>query len=145
MGPFNKKDAESQEPRIGRPPKLEPGTELTNFVKGLGVIQCSHDEVAAALLVGRTTWFEFKKKHPEINEAFEMAREGAGKAGLRRKLWKMADKHAGVVIFLAKNYLGMTDSHEFSGPRGGPIPHADVTAAMTPKEAANAYARTLRP
>ena len=50
-------------------------------------------------------------------EAFSMA-SCMGKISLRRYLFKLAEKNASVCIFLAKNYLGMTDKREITCESG---------------------------
>lgn len=68
---------------------------------------------------------------------FEKKRVG-GKIALRRNLMKMSEKHAAVAIFLAKNWLGMSDSHEITGAGGEPIKHEIIVSSQTAKNLTNA-------
>jgi hypothetical protein len=79
-------------------------------VKALCQIQCTGEEIAAVLGVSYDTLERRCKTDNTCSFAEYIKRESqGGKASLRRKLWKLADKSGGVAIFLAKNILGMKD------------------------------------
>ncbi|GAH75782.1 unnamed protein product, partial [marine sediment metagenome] len=44
-----------------------------------------------------------------------------GKIALRRNLFKLSERYPQAAIFLAKNWLGMSDKQEITGVGGGPI------------------------
>lgn len=85
-------------------------------------IQCSEQEIA--------DWFHCsvdtierrvrEKFGISFAEYFEKHRV-AGKIALRRTLFKLAERHPSMAIFLAKNWLGMVDKTEIVGEGGGPI------------------------
>ena len=50
-------------------------------------------------------------------EYFEKHRVG-GLISLRHNMFKLSEKHAGMAIFLAKNWLGMVDKTELANPIG---------------------------
>ena len=80
-------------------PRLEVDEDQ---IRALASIQCTYEEIAAVVGVSLDT---IKRNYaPLIKEA----REG-GKASLRRKQWKLADKSAAMAIFLGKNNLGQVD------------------------------------
>lgn len=135
----------AEKAKIGRPPALALTPALLQQVRALASLMCTHREVAAVLLVAYQTWLDFKERHPEAQTAFENG-QLEGKVSLRRKQFKLAEKNAGMAIFLGKNYLDQSDRQEISGPGGGPIETRDrtITPDMTDKEAAEAYEATLR-
>jgi hypothetical protein len=100
--------------KIGRPEK----PINWDTVKALCQIQCTGEEVASVLEVSYDTLERRCRSEKKISFAEYIKRESAGgKASLRRKLWRLADKSGGVAIFLAKNMLGMRDQpNEDSSP-----------------------------
>lgn len=90
----------------GRPPKdFDPKT-----FEGLCSIQCSNTEIYAVLDGQEDSVKSWVKRHYGIdfNEAKKRFSEG-GKASLRRKQSRLADRNAAMAIWLGKNWLGQTD------------------------------------
>jgi len=87
------------------------------------LIQCTGEEIAGVLGIDYDTLQnhckELKKK--DFSEYSLGKREG-GRASLRRKQWKLADKNASMAIFLGKNLLEQSDkqeiNHEHTFPTG---------------------------
>lgn len=109
--------------RGGRPPKLTPDAQTLKHLAGLGAIMCTTKESAAALDVSEPTFIKFLADHPEAREAFENGK-GKGRVSLRRTQFRLAEKHAGMAIFLGKNFLGQTDKQEFEHSGGIDVSHA---------------------
>jgi len=130
--------------RIGRPPKLVESDALIKQIMGLALIGCTLDEAANALFVHVNTFRTFLEENERSLEAWEMGPE-IGKMSLRRMQWKTA--RAGNVrmqIWLGKQRLGQADKmdHRHAGANGGPI--RTINGQMTPQEAAQAYADSIR-
>lgn len=87
-------------------------------------IQCSEEEIADWFHVSVDTLARRLKedKDQSFKEFFELHRVG-GKIALRRNMFKMAEKHPSMAIFLAKNWLGMKDSQEITGDENQPLRH----------------------
>jgi len=86
-------------------------------LRALGSIDCTREEAAAVLRVGRTTLYEFFRKFPEAVEAFEEGRE-EGKASLRRAQFKSAlNGNTAMQIWLGKQLLGQRDKHDIEVDR----------------------------
>ena len=104
--------------RTGRPKVNIDFKELEKLCH----IQCSEQEVA--------DWFHCsvdtierrlkEKYNTTFAEFFEKHRVG-GKIALRRNMFKMAEKHPSMAIFLAKNWLGMKESIPIVGDEERPI------------------------
>lgn len=75
--------------------------------------------------VSHQTFIATTQRHPEIEEALDRGRE-QGKVSLRRTQFRLAEKSAGMAIFLGKNYLDQSDKQEIS---------ADVKADVTVTDA----------
>jgi hypothetical protein len=72
-------------------------------------IGCTLGEIAAVQDLTASQLEHLRRKHPEIDAAIEKGREIL-KANLRRCMWKSAAGGAvAMQIFLAKNYLAMSD------------------------------------
>lgn len=99
--------------KTGRPlAKIDPAQ-----VEQLAAIQCSYAEMAAVL------GCDPKTLSNRFSQAIEKGRE-VGKSSLKRAQFKMAmGGNATMLIWLGKQHLGQHDkqSHEVSGPEGGPI------------------------
>jgi len=95
--------------RIGRP-KIE--INWTEFDKLLG-FQCTLAEIASWFNCNIKT-IERRVKQDKGVTFIEYAtyKRGAGLISLRRTLWRLSEKSAVVAMFLAKNYLGMSDRTE---------------------------------
>jgi hypothetical protein len=99
--------------RPGPRSRLEENfTDTLEQLRALGSIQCTREEAAAVLRVGRTTLWTFFRKYPEAVEAFEDGEE-EGKASLRRAQFKSAlAGNAAMQIWLGKQLLGQRDKHD---------------------------------
>ena len=74
-------------------------------------IQCTEKELLAVFSTNRHTlqrWVKETYEGMSFADVSKNFRE-AGKASLRRTLFQLAERKEGVAIFLAKNYLGMSD------------------------------------
>lgn len=112
-------------PNISKDPdayKLHPDAPTIKLLRGLGEIMCTMPEVAAALGCTDQCLRDFFKRCPEAERTYKEAKE-RGKASLRRTQFRLAQRNAGMAIFLGKNYLGQSDRSEFThlGPEGGPM------------------------
>lgn len=95
---------------VGRPRKE---IDLA-LVSQLAAIQCTDEEIAAAVGVCLETLIR-RKKEPEFLEALEGGK-AKGRISLRRTQWKMAQQgNATMAIFLGKNVLGQRDKPEEAG------------------------------
>ncbi len=82
-------------------------------LEGFCLIQCSLVEIAAFFNCSEDTIERRVKEHYGISfaEFFAKKRIG-GLISLRRNLFKLSEKQPAVAIFLAKNWLGMSDKQE---------------------------------
>ena len=77
-------------------------------VRKLARMQCTYDEIADVLGIARST-FQLKLQEPAIRQAYDSGRS-QGKMALRTKMFERAiDQSDRLAIFLAKNYLGMSE------------------------------------
>lgn len=97
----------------GRPQAIVPDAKTLKLIHGLGEIQATTRECAAVLGVSHQTFIATMQRHPEIAEALDRGKEN-GKVSLRRKQWRLADKNAGMAIFLGKNILDQTDRQDIN-------------------------------
>lgn len=105
MGIANKEAAAATKSKAGRPQK----TLDHNAVKQLAAIQCTDEEIAAALSVSLNTIRRRKQSDPVFAELIEEGR-AQGRASLRRIQWQMAKNGSAVMaIFLGKNILRQRD------------------------------------
>jgi hypothetical protein len=95
----------------GRPRKLHADKATLDQVAGLAQIHCTEVEASAVLHVARTTFRKFLDDYPEARAAWEDG-FGTGKVALRRSIYREAQKGGAVMIFAAKNWLGMADKQE---------------------------------
>ena len=98
------------EKKMGRPRKE---IDQTEFEK-LCALQCTLDEVCGWFGVQDDTlnkWCKETYDGRTFSEVFAEKRS-AGKISLRRNMMQLSAKNAIVAIFLAKNWLGMTDNVE---------------------------------
>lgn len=77
-------------------------------------IQCSLTEIAGVLRICEDTvetWCKrtYKEKFSDVYKRFS----ADGKMSLRRAQFRLAEKNAGMAIFLGKNYLGQRDMVEY--------------------------------
>jgi len=100
-------------------PKIEFTEKQYDMIDQLIKIQCTGEEIAAVLKVDYDTLGKRIKEKHEINlSEYIKNNKGAGKASLRRMLWKSAEKgNATTLKWLSANILGYTDKQavEHSG------------------------------
>ena len=95
--------------------------DRTNFEKLCG-LQCSLSEVAGFFDCSEDTVERWCKR--ELKESFAEAYKRysvAGKLGLRRSQFKLAEKSAAMAIFLGKQYLGQKDVTEVKATATGQL------------------------
>jgi len=99
--------------RPGPKSRLEENfADTIEQLRELGRIQCTQDEAASVLRVGRTTLWRFMRAYPEAAEAFD-AGALEGKASLRRwQFMSAAGGNAAMQIWLGKQLLGQRDKHD---------------------------------
>jgi len=85
-------------------------------------MQCTLREIADAFNCSeKTIERKVKEKYDCLFvEIFKRKRQG-GLISLRQNMFKMAAKHPNMAIFLAKNWLGMTEKTEVTGAGGTPL------------------------
>ena len=94
--------------RRGRPVGSTTVSIDAEQVRKLARMQCTYDEIADVLGIARST-FQLKLQDPEVRKAYDSGRS-QGKMALRTKMMERAvEKSDRLAIFLAKNYLGMSD------------------------------------
>lgn len=81
-------------------------------------LQCTEEEICGFLGVTDKTLSSWCKRTygAGFSEVYKKKR-GNGKISLRRNLWRLSEKNAATAIFLAKNYLGMSDNPEPELPK----------------------------
>lgn len=99
--------------KAGRPQAIEPDAKTLKTITGLGKIQATTRECAAVLGVSHQTFIATMQRHPQIGEALELGKE-QGKVSLRRTQFALAQKNAGMAIFLGKNILDQTDRQDIT-------------------------------
>jgi len=95
--------------KMGRPRKE---IDANNFEKLCG-LQCTLAEIAGFFECSEDTIESWCKR--EYNETFSEVfkkHSTGGKLTLRRNMLRLSEKNATMAIFLAKNWLGMTDNVE---------------------------------
>jgi hypothetical protein len=91
---------------VGRPERDFDPKIFENLCRAL----CTVDEIEAILNTHQRTLDKWCKR--EFGKTFQKAYQDFmchGKASLRRTQFKLAEKNAGMAIFLGKNILGQTD------------------------------------
>lgn len=104
-------------------------------LKRLCYMQCSEIEMAQWFHCSiDTIALRVKEKFGiSFPEYFEKHRVG-GLISLRRNMFKMSETHPQMAIFLAKNWLGMSDRQEITGAEGQPIKHEIIVSNETAKK-----------
>ena len=77
-------------------------------------LQCTLEEICSWFDITDKTLDKWCKENYEgrsFSEVFAIKR-GAGKISLRRNMLRLSEKNAAMAIFLAKNWLGMSDNVE---------------------------------
>jgi len=92
----------------GRPAALVLDDATLQTIEHLGMIWATTVECAAWLNVTEPTFINFKKRHPEAEEAYKRGWE-LGKSSLRRTQLRLAQKNAVMAIFLGMQHLGQKD------------------------------------
>jgi len=99
-------------PDIGRPPKE---INWDKFETACDLL-ATKDEICGLLNVSDSTLSRHvKQKYDSTFEEVLKSRGSSAKVSLRRIQFKLAEKSAGMAIFLGKNYLGQKDTHEIEG------------------------------
>ncbi len=115
----------------GRPPIKIDLKELEK----LCAMQCTLTEIAEWFHCSIDTIENRVKQEFQVSfsEYFSKKRV-QGKITLRRNMFKMSEHNPAVAIFLAKNWLEMSDRQEVTGPGGGPVKH-EVSIKVVSQEA----------
>lgn len=90
----------------GRPRKILT-QDAQKLIENLGRIMCTEEEIAQCLNCSPETLMNGNNREL-FKEALKKG-QSQGKMSLRRNLYKLSETKPAVAIFLAKNYLGMTD------------------------------------
>ena len=104
------KQVDTEPKKMGRPRKEINKVEFEK----LCALQCTLEEVCGWFDVQDDTLNKWCKENyggMTFSEVFAIKR-GSGKIALRRNMMQLASKNAIMAIFLAKNWLGMTDNVE---------------------------------
>jgi hypothetical protein len=127
----------------GRPPKLKDDEATLKTLRGIAKIQCTTKEAAAVLGVDEVTFFAFLKRSKKAKDAWEEGK-AYGLASARRKMWIKAFEGQGSVtmmIWLSKQYLGMTDKIEEKIEQDTTVSYTDDAAADFDRRMANLVER----
>ena len=85
-------------------------------------MQCTSQEIADWFHCSIDTLERRLRAEKQVTFAVYFGKKRVGgKIALRRNLMKMSEKQPSVAIFLAKNWLGMSDRQEITGAEGEPI------------------------
>lgn len=103
------KQVDTEPKKMGRPRKEINADE---FVKLCG-LQCTLNEIAGFFDCSEDTIENWCKReyNATFSDTFKKYSAG-GKLTLRRNMLRLSEKSASMAIFLAKNWLGMTDNVE---------------------------------
>ena len=94
--------------RAGRPP-IPFKDEYVAVVNGLAVVGCTEEEMRHSLNIGQEKFIEWKRDHPEFQDAIKKGR-AAGRKSIRQGQFKAAlGGNTALLIWLGKQYLGQTD------------------------------------
>ena len=98
--------------KAGRPSKYNPEKHLDETLK-LSALGVNEEDIAWFFGVHPNTFANWKKEHEELLWALKEG-QSHKKISLMKAMFFNATKrhHASVQIFLAKNWLGMTDKQE---------------------------------
>ena len=112
MSTTDAKIPEPEMPVMGRPVVLKLDEPTLTLVMGLGRIQCTQRECAAALGVGLGSFERFMERHPIVREILKRGYD-TGLMSLRRAQFaKALDGNPTMMIWLGKQYLGQSDKLE---------------------------------
>lgn len=139
-------DLQAEPISTGRPPTRISPEDLEK----LAFLQCTYEEAAAFFGCSERTIKRRFQKNPELKASWKKG-QLTGHTSLRRLMWRHAhmpnSAGANMSIFLAKNWLGMTDKQALTdkdgndlvvtvkgglpdGPPPDPAPAAAVAAAV---------------
>ncbi len=116
----------------GRKPSLTPDAETLRIIRLCASFQATQEETAARLEVADSTFRKFLAEHEIARNAWHDARL-SGLVSQRATTFRLGARNGAVCIFIAKNYLGMDDKHEFTTPDGAPLQlqHEHVVKVVT--------------
>lgn len=99
-------------------------------------VQCTLREIADYFDCSEKTIERKVKGHYgcPFGDVFKRKRQ-KGLMSLRANLFRLSEKQGNVAIFLAKNWLGMKDSHEIIGDEDKPIRHVIEVIDQETKQA----------
>lgn len=102
-------------------------------------MQCTLREIADYFNCSEKTIERKVKEHYDclFVDIFKRKRQ-KGLMSLRANLFRLSEKQGNVAIFLAKNWLGMKDSHELIGDAEKPIKHIIEVIDQETKEVTEA-------
>ncbi len=103
-------------------------------------IQCTLREIADYFNCSQMTIERKVKEHYNCGfvDIFKRKRQ-KGLMSLRANLFKLSEKQGNVAIFLAKNWLGMKETHEVTGAGGEPIKHTIEVIDQETKQALSKF------
>lgn len=114
----------------GGRPKLILNDKGKKFIEDLSSIGCTDEEIASMMSVSVEALLS--KNNKDTFTECKYKGFNKGKASLRRRLFEMSMKgnNASVVIFMAKNWLGMVDKIEQTNDEEVVKSLNDITEAM---------------
>lgn len=101
-------------------------------VRSHAALGLSKEQVASALGIAKSTWFEAEKRQPEIVLAFDQGK-AQSVATVANRLYQEAMKgNVPSMIFFLKHVGGWRDNSrlEISGPEEGPVEILDARAVL---------------
>lgn len=104
---------------MGRPPKAIDQKTFENLCG----IQCTMDEICAVFDVSKITLERWcKRTYGETFSTVFAQKRQAGKIALRRAQFRQVEKgNTGMIIFLSKNLLGMSDTVKVESQADGKL------------------------
>ncbi len=125
---------------MARPNKINGGRPKIPIdfreVEKLCRLQCTEQEIAGWFHCSVDTIERRCREETGVTFAEYFTKHRVtGKIALRRNLFRLSEKHPSMAIFLAKNWLGMSERQELTGAGGGPIQTKIIVA--TPEDKAN--------
>jgi len=120
-------------------PEFYPDWDMVDKLLG---IQCNQTEVAAVVgCAPETLRHACRRDHQMTWREYSAEKTGIGKAALRRRMFQGAMAgNARLMVFLAKNYLGMTERTEVTGRNGRPI---ELNSTIDVKKLSDAALREI--
>lgn len=121
----------------GRPPKEIDWKQF----EAMCAIHCTHEEICAILDVAINTLDrQIKKKYGKSFGQIYKEKTATGKRSLRHNMWQKAlqKNDNTMMLFLAKNHLGMSDKVEERIIQDKPV-DVQIVWSSTPKPVENVY------